>query len=133
MNRRRFLETMLCGLGAAVAVRKFPFSVYSFPKEIKPLIYGRWEYRGDWLYFHPIPVSCYRELGYDIAYDQEMGVIQFFAKRPGNIRYSTEISLAEAKRRYPMHWRGSVSDVPDRLPGPRLNPFSQVFPNPSAL
>lgn len=34
MNRRRFLETMLCGLGAAVAVRKFPFSVYSFPKDI---------------------------------------------------------------------------------------------------
>lgn len=98
MNRRNFLSTLIGGLAATAAVRSFPFRVFSFPKEIKPLIYGRWEYRGDWLYFHPIPVSCYRELGYDIAYDQEMGVIQFFAKRPGNIRYSTEISLAEAKR-----------------------------------
>jgi hypothetical protein len=83
VNRRNFLEAMLCGLGAAVAVRKFPFSVYSFPKEIKVLnatrvpdyILQLWKQRlesikrfgtevyAEW-WMHPKQLAVLKEIGF---------------------------------------------------------------------
>jgi hypothetical protein len=37
MNRRNFLSLMFGGVAAAAAVRTFPFRVFSFPSEVKPL------------------------------------------------------------------------------------------------
>jgi hypothetical protein len=37
MNRRSFLGLLTGGLAASAAVRSFPFRVFSFPKEIKPV------------------------------------------------------------------------------------------------
>lgn len=84
MNRRNFLSTMLYGLATSVAVRKFPFSVYSFPKEIKPLnvvprlpkeIVELWKQRlelvkrygsdaaSEW-WMHPKQLAVLKELGF---------------------------------------------------------------------
>jgi hypothetical protein len=86
MNRRNFLSTMLYGLAASVAVRKFPFSVYSFPKEIKPLnvvpavpkeIVELWKKRlemvkrfgtdagGEW-WMHPKQLAALKQLGFGL-------------------------------------------------------------------
>ena len=88
MNRRKFLNSLLYGLGAAVAVRKFPFSVYSFPKEVKPInvaprvpqeIIDLWKqeleavnrygphFEGEW-WMHPIQLAALRELGFGYPY-----------------------------------------------------------------
>jgi hypothetical protein len=83
MNRRNFLSTMLYGLAASAAVRKFPFSVYSFPREIRPLnvprvpkeIVALWKQRlemvkrfgqdagGEW-WMHPKQLAALKELSF---------------------------------------------------------------------
>lgn len=62
MNRRNFLGTILSALGAAVAVRRFPFSVYSFPSEIKPLNVPRMR-EGVWCYAEHLRLNSERLTG----------------------------------------------------------------------
>src|ERR1700675_180163 len=37
MNRRSFFRKMIGGVAAAAAVRTWPFRVYSFPSQVKPI------------------------------------------------------------------------------------------------
>ncbi len=84
MNRRNFLRSLIGGVAAAAAVRTFPFRVFSFPKEIKPLNVpgialtrddvrkllatmrdrlGR-DIGRDTIYLHPLELERLKELGY---------------------------------------------------------------------
>jgi hypothetical protein len=37
MNRRSFFKKMIGGVAAAAAVRTWPFRIYSFPSQVKPI------------------------------------------------------------------------------------------------
>ena len=84
MNRRNFLGMMVGGLAATAAVRTFPFLVFSFPKEVKPLnvaplapkeIIELWKQRlelikrfgddagGEW-WMHPAQLAALKEIGF---------------------------------------------------------------------
>lgn len=86
MNRRGFLRTLAGGAAAAVAVRTFPFRVYSFPS-IEPI---RW-YASDWGYsgvhafsdvwiLHPDQVRAFKDLGVKIE-------DEFYTDSIAGIRY----------------------------------------------
>jgi hypothetical protein len=81
MNRRNFLSTLIGGVAATVAVRTFPFRVFSFPKEIE-----------------------YRPYAMKIAYvfnREVVGVGIYRWPVGGNDFVHTEtLSLAEAHARY---------------------------------
>jgi hypothetical protein len=89
MNRRSFLGIMVGGLATAAAVRTFPFRVFSFPKEIKPLNVPRLpkevaellkqqleavkrfgpNFEGEW-WMHPKQLAALKELGFGYPHIQ---------------------------------------------------------------
>jgi hypothetical protein len=62
IDRRAFLRSLIGGVAAAAAVRTWPFRVFSFPAEVKPIpvVIGQWNEHGP--HFPPLTIENLRAM-----------------------------------------------------------------------